>query len=113
MKTNRITGHLNVFTTGSYRGTFDDVLQAAASGDHDRAVKMLGFSTTDMSSCENWTMVGIATITVEFFPREQIVAREVESLREQLREHRIRAHAAEQALLDKISKLQAIPMSEA
>lgn len=108
METKRITGHLNAFTTGSYRGTFDDVLDAAQRGNNDNAVNMLSFSSTDMESASDWTMVGVATITVKFFPREQIVAREVESLREQLRQHRIKAHADEQALLDQISKLQAI-----
>lgn len=104
----RITGHLNAFTTGTGRGTFDDVIEAAKQGRKDEALGILAFSATNMTSIEDWTMVGIATVTVEFFPREQIVAREVEGLREQLRQHRINAHAAEQALLDKISKLQAI-----
>lgn len=61
-----------------------------------------------MSSVKDWTEVGVVSVTVEFFPREAIVSKQIEGLREQLRQHRINAERAEQAILSQISKLTAI-----
>ena len=106
MKT-KVTGHLKAWTTNAW-DNYDRVQEHADKGENDEVVNLLSFSMCDMSHVTNWTEVGVATITVEFYPREQVVAKQIEGLSEQLRQHRIKAHEAEQAILSQISKLTAI-----
>jgi len=103
----RVKGTVKAWTASNYQD-FDYVAQAIKDGKSDQAFDALWFRNHDMSSVKDWTEVGIATITVEFFPREAIVSKQIEGLREQLRQHRINAEQAEQAILSQISKLTAI-----
>ena len=109
MNSKKITGHTKAWVSSRYG--FDRMEQEIAAGRNDNAVNQLSFTNSDMSDCYGWVEVGVATVTVEFFPSDQIVAKQVEELREQLRQHRIRAHEAEQAILAQISKLQAIEVA--
>jgi len=87
---------------------FDHVANSIKDGKNDQALAALWFGNHDMSKAKDWHEVGVATITVDFFPREAIVSKQIEGLREQLRQHRINAEQAEQAILSQISKLLAI-----
>lgn len=107
MTTQKFTGHVKAWTTSKWHD-FGVVQSTIAAGENDKAASELGYTNHDMSGSDDWVEVGIATITVEFFPADKIVAKQVEGLHEQLRQHRIRAHEAEQAILSQISKLQAL-----
>lgn len=103
----KVKGTVKAWTTSTWND-FDHVMGLIKDGGNDEACHVLGYSNGDMSGTGNWTEVGIATITVEFFPREAIVSKQIEGLREQLRQHRVNAEQAEQAILSQISKLTAI-----
>lgn len=102
----RVKGMVKAWAT--YSNSFDVLQDKVQRGDVEDACGSMQYTNQDMSTNTNWVEVGIATITVEFFPREAIVSKQIEGLREQLRQHRINAEQAEQAILSQISKLTAI-----
>lgn len=89
-------------------GGIDQIDNLIKAGKSEKTTSILNYTNHDMSGVDGWTEVGVATITVDFFPREAIVSKQIEGLREQLRQHRINAEQAEQAILSQISKLTAI-----
>jgi len=103
----RVKGTVKAWTTSQW---FDiaHIENLVKDDQGDDAAQKLSYTNSDMSDTADWVEVGIATITVEFFPREAIVSKQIEGLREQLRQHRINAEQAEQAILSQISKLTAI-----
>ena len=102
----RVKGTVKAWAT--YGNSFEIIQDKVNRGDADGACQTLMYTNLDMSRDVNWVEIGIATITVEFFPREAIVSKQIEGLREQLRQHRINAEQAEQSILSQISKLTAI-----
>ena len=103
----KVKGTARVWTTNQWN-CFNTIETLIKDGCNDRAVASMSYSDNDMSNVTGWSEVGIATITVEFFPREAIVSKQIEGLREQLRQHRVNAELAERAILDQISNLTAI-----
>lgn len=103
----KVKGTAKAWTTSNWSG-FDHIETLIKNGRNDDAATGMAYSNNDMSHVKEWTEVGIATITVEFFPREAIVSKQIEGLREQLRQHRVNAELAERAILDQISNLTAI-----
>jgi hypothetical protein len=61
-----------------------------------------------MSNTDGWVEVGMATITVTLHPRDELVAKELEALSTQLQKVRAENQQRENAILDRISKLQAL-----
>lgn len=61
-----------------------------------------------MSDMDDWVEVGTAEVTVTFYPRETTLAKELDGLNSQLQKVRAENHMRENAILDRISKLQAI-----
>lgn len=107
MTTPTFTGTAKVWTTSKWRG-IEYVLHSVAEGRLDEAVSEMTYINHNMSSTENWTEVGTAEITVTLHPREIVVEKEVEGLKQQLEKVRADNHMRENAILDRISKLQAI-----
>jgi hypothetical protein len=103
----KFTGTVKVWTTSKWRG-IEYVLHSVAEGRLDEAVSEMTYINHDMSDAEGWAEVGVATITVTFHPREELVAKELEGLNTQLQKVRAENHMRENAILDRISKLQAI-----
>jgi hypothetical protein len=103
----KVKGTVKAWTTSSWQD-FDYVMGLVKNGKNDEACNVLCYSNNNMDGSGGWTEVGVATITVDFFPREAIVSKQIEGLREQLRQHRVNAELAEQAILSQISKLTAI-----
>lgn len=62
---------------------------------------------------EGSPLIGTATVVIEFFPEDQIVGKQVDALRKQLEAMRAEHQRAQNALIDKISKLQALTFVEA
>lgn len=103
----KITGTAKAWTTSKWRG-IDEINHMIAEGENDEAISGLTYINHDMSGTEEWTEVGIAEITVTFYPREDVVAKELEGLNKQLERVRADNHMRENAILDRISKLQAL-----
>lgn len=103
----QFTGTVKAWTSSTWRG-IDTVLHAVKEGELDDAASMLTYLNHDMSDTEGWAEVGVATITVTFYPRDELVAKELEGLNEQLQKVRAENQRRENAILDRISKLQAI-----
>lgn len=55
-----------------------------------------------------YPLIGTAEVTVTLHSNDEIVQRQITSLHAQLQDARAQAHLAEQAILEKISKLQAL-----
>lgn len=107
MTTPIFTGTTKVWTTSKWRG-IESILHSVAEGRLDEAVSEMTYINHDMSSAEDWTEVGIAQITVTLHPRDVVVEKELAGLKQQLEKVRADNHMRENAILDRISKLQAI-----
>ena len=103
----RFTGSTKAWTTSTWEG-IDSVLHAVKDNKLDQAANILSYSILDMSSAEGWAEVGTATITVELYSHEKLVAKELEGLNDQLQQIRAANQQRENVILDRISKLQAI-----
>ena len=103
----KITGTAKVWTTSTWSG-IDQINNMIAEGKNDEAISGMTYLNNDMSGMEGWTEVGIAEITVTFYPREDVAAKELVGLNTQLQKVRAENHMRENAILDRISKLQAL-----
>ena len=103
----QFTGTAKVWTTSEWRG-IESVLHTVKGGNLDQAVSDMTYINHDMSATEGWVEVGVATITVTLHPREELVAKELEGLNTQLQKIRAENQQRENAILDRISKLQAL-----
>jgi hypothetical protein len=103
----QFTGTVKAWTTSRWRG-IDSVLHSVQSGELDEAASSMTYVNHDMSTTEDWVEVGVATITVTLYPREELVAKELEGLNNQLANVRAENQQRENAILDRISKLQAL-----
>ena len=103
----KITGTAKAWTTSKWMG-IDKINHMIAEGENDEAISGMTYINHDMSGTEEWTEVGIAEITVTFYPREDVVAKELKGLNKQLEKVRADNHMRENAILDRISKLQAL-----
>ena len=104
------TGTTKAWTSSQWRN-LDHVLHEIKGGKLDEAASCLTYLNHDMSSSEEWAEVGVATITVTLHPRDKVVAKELEGLNAQLQKVRADNAMRENAILDRISKLQAIEYS--
>lgn len=104
----KVVGTLGAWCTSDYdMGT---LMRSLEVGDQQKAVKAIYYSHQDMSS-EGWVKVGIATIEVEISPIEELQSQQLATLVAQLEKERADSMVRQNALTDKISKLQAIGYS--
>lgn len=61
---------------------------------------------------KDYTLIGTAQIRIMFADPDTLVANEIAALQESLRKERIKAELAQKAILDRISKLQALTMEQ-
>jgi hypothetical protein len=101
------TGTTKAWTTSKWRD-IDSLLHTVKEGKFDDAAAEMSYLNHDMSDTDGWAEVGIATITVTFHPREELVSKELEGLNAQLQKVRADNMMRENAILDRISKLQAL-----
>ena len=104
---NKFTGTVKVWTTSKWRD-LAYVLDSLKKGKAEDVVGELTYINHDMSNTEDWTEVGTAEITVTLHPRDIVVEKELAGLKQQLEKVRADNHMRENAILDRISKLQAI-----
>ncbi len=92
-----------------------ELLQLLERGQHDRAVDILAFYGD--ASLENfgkgYTRVGEADVTVRLIPRDEQTKLAVQSLQKKLDELRAQYLQAQHEILERITKLQALPMADA
>ena len=103
----KFTGTTKAWTTSQWRG-IDTILHMVNKAELDDAASALTYINHDMSDSEGWAEVGIATITVELYPRDELVSKELEGLNAQLQKVRADNQQRENAILDRISKLLAV-----
>ena len=101
------TGTVKAWTTCKWH-KIDHVLHTIKAGELDEAASVLTYTNNDMSDIEDWVEVGVATITVTLHPRDELVAKELDGLNTQLQKVRAENQQRENAILDRISKLQAL-----
>jgi len=98
---------LKVWTTNRWND-ITHVESLIKEGKTAEALNCLMYTNSDMSGNEDWTEVGVAEVSVTFHPREDIVAKELEGLQAQLQKVRADNHMRENAILERISNLQAL-----
>jgi len=103
----QVKGTVKAWATNNCGG-IDQIDFLIEAGKSEKTASILTYTNIDMSQTSGWTEVGVATITVDFFPREAIVSKQIDGLREQLRQHLINAELGKQAIEAQISKLLAI-----
>jgi macrodomain Ter protein organizer (MatP/YcbG family) len=101
------TGTAKVWTTSKWRD-ISYVTDCLAQGKTEELVGELTYINHDMSETEDWVEVGVAAITVTLHPKDDIVAKELDGLNAQLQKVRADNQQRENAILDRISKLQAL-----
>ena len=90
--------------------TFLDLVK---DGKHQDAINKLHFTTGNMAAgSDPWARVGDAEITVTLAPRDDIVAAQLKSLDAELKNARAEWMTKQQAILDRISKLQALDYTQ-
>jgi hypothetical protein len=107
MKPLTATGTLRAWTTSRWT-TISEIMGMIADGDTDRVIRSMSFTTADMSDSPDWCEVGTAEITVTFYPQETVATKQLDGLKQQLERVRADNQMRENAILDRISKLQAI-----
>jgi len=94
---------------GRYTGTMQDIVKLSNAGANDGfALGNFVFSSRDFKGDSDFCQVGEAEITITFFPEKKITTKQVQSLQEQLRKHRVESQKIENHIRDQISKLLAI-----
>lgn len=88
-------------------------LDALAEKNLNEAAKALRYAPDHMIGYEGWVHVGTAQISVDVLPLESIKMGQFEALKAQLQKVRAENQKRENAILDAISKLQAIDYVEA
>lgn len=62
---------------------------------------------------QGYPEIGEAIVTITLFSQDKIIANKLQALQDQLQTVRAENQRRENAILDQISKLQALPMTEA
>ena len=100
MKT--FTGKTKVWLSSDWTN-IDDLLALT----DDEAVNYVAYASHDMSGT-GWRLIGTATVTIELNSKEAIHKTELDALNKELAEVRTMALLAENTILHRISKLQAL-----
>ena len=69
---------------------------------------MLADDSNGYFAREGYPLIGTAEVTVTLHSSDEIVQNQIAALQAQLQDARAQAHQAEQAILERISKLQAL-----
>jgi hypothetical protein len=103
----KATAILKAWTTSKW-STIIEVAELIEQDNAAGALSALHFTNHNMTGQQDWTEVGTAEVTVTFYPRDTVAEKELEGLQAQLQEVRAENQMRENAILDRISKLQAI-----
>lgn len=91
----------------------DDVLLLVKQGKLADALSRLHYSTSEMDKCRDpWLRCGEADIKLTLFAQNELVAEQLRLLNQELQRIRVESQLAQQVILERISKLQAITYEE-
>lgn len=82
------------------------ILEGHQEGDSAKVVSAISIQPIDMTS-HGWVKVGTAEITVELLPMREMAGQQLATLEASLQKERADSQVRQNAILDKISKLQA------
>lgn len=97
------------WVTGDY--SIGVVMRGIQSGDDALVVENVAFSNHEAMDKQGWVRVGMATIEVEIAPVDELQNHQLATLMAQLEKERADTQMRQNAILDRISKLQAIGFS--
>lgn len=92
------------FTAKAYHPNWGDI-EKVASGEY---MPQITPNVSDYLEQQGYSLIGTATVMVELHTEDQIMAAKLAALKEQLQAVRAENQQRENAILDQISKLQAI-----
>lgn len=87
------------------------LLKALKDGDEKSAVQSMSYYRSETMESQGWVRVGMATVEVEIFPTDQLQNQQLATLTAQLEKERAESQVRQNAILDRISKLQALSYS--
>jgi hypothetical protein len=105
-----VTARLKVWNSSPQWRTMRDI-KNRIENDPAEGIGELFFCSHDMTN-SGWVEVGYADVAVVLIDENEAAAKELEVLRQQLKEVRAENQQRENAILDRISKLQAIEYVE-
>lgn len=107
MRPIEITTTLKVWTTSDY--SMRCLMDAVQAGDPNEAASSLFYTNSEMDKTSDpWTCVGEAEVRVQLYQRDQLVQSHLATLNAELEHARAEWLTKQQALLERISKLQAL-----
>ena len=112
MKTTEFTSTVKAWLPSPEWQTMDDLLQMVERGEMDRAADFLNYSRLDMTK-HGWVEVGTATITVTLNPADLMVGKQLDALSAELHRDLADSQVRQNAIMERISKLQALTMEVA
>lgn len=83
-------------------------IECMKDGDTEQAGRHISVAQHDMTGISDWVKVGTAHITVELLDAKEIQNEQLASLQAQLQKERADSQVRQNAILDAISKLQAL-----
>lgn len=95
------------FTAKAYMSSYTD-LSEVVNGRTMPRITQHG----DYFEKEGYPQIGVATVTIQLFSKDEITSKKLEALKQQLHTVRAENQQRENAILDQISKLQAIDYVE-
>ena len=107
MSSIQFTGTVGAWLSNPEYQNIGRVIGCLKKGDNQSALNYITYSGSDMATC-GWVKVGTASVTVTLDSVDTITASQVQSLQHELEAFRAKAHLHEQAILERISKLQAL-----
>jgi hypothetical protein len=103
----KFSGTLKAWTRPYEDDGLSRVMARLASGKNNDALEVLSYTNMDMTDT-GWIEVGTATINVRLLKPDLMLSRQLDGLKNQLQIVRAENQQRENAILDRISKLQAI-----
>jgi hypothetical protein len=101
------SGTLKAWTRPYENDDLSRAMQLLASGKNNDALEVLAYTNLDMTDT-GWIEVGTATINVRLIEPDLVISRQLAGLKTQLQTVRAENQQRENAILNRISKLQAI-----
>lgn len=105
---NSINGTLKAWVSDSSSLTPGEMQKAIDDGKHEYLIGRLVFTNSDMAQC-GWIELGTAKIDMTFHPKDAVMEKMADGLREQISIVRAEAHVKVAKLEEKLSQLLALP----
>ena len=105
----KVKATINAWISGDWE--MDRLLTSLKEGKEKNAVQSMAFAASNSMESQGWVRVGVAHVEVELLQMDQIQNQQLATLTAQLEKERAESQVKQNAILDRISKLQAIGYS--